>query len=370
MTNAEKKDLLKDQAYRKILDQIVSGSIKDGQFPSEPKYCCELGISRVTLRSALSRLEKEGLISRSHYYGTRVVGTSGGKRTVLLALGSLLNPAYWMSNITRELGTALRKEEINVEFCELRALQEPAELSKKYIGVFLFGAGITGNEPFMDVLKELTIPVVYLREEDNIVISDAVSSVGVNMKETWTKGFEHLALLGLRRIGVIMSSDCRNFMRMGYTGASFALYLRKMGYTEAAKMVRAVNDFSKLEETVKELILKDNAEALYCYSDELALECWDIILSCGKSVPNDVALLGFGDYHSNPSLSSMDRSCSLCVAAAVQLLLDLAGNKKKKKVHLTLPGSLYLSLSTKKINYEGIMKQVQDNNKQKRKGNV
>ena len=353
-----KRIYLKDQAYRKIFDQIVSGSIKDGKFPSEPEYCRELGISRVTLRSAFSRLEKEGLISRSHYYGTRVLGTSGFKHTVLLVFGPQLNPPHWIAMITRELGAALRKEEINVDFCGHTMLKDPAELSRKYIGIFLFGAGITGEEPFAKVLKDLSVPVVYLREEDNIAVRDAVSSVGINMKENWTAGFDYLASLGMRRIGVIMSSDHRNFMRMGYTGAAFAAHLRKRGYEEAAKMIRAIDDFSNLKEIVRKLILEDGAEALYCYSDELALKCRDIVLSCGKSVPGDVALLGFGDYHADSSLSSVDRSCSLCAAAAVPLLLELAKNRKKEKVHLTLPGGLYLSQSTKKVNCERLLKQT------------
>ena len=67
-----KNELKKDYVYRKIMEMISSNAVTDGRFPSEPEFCKLFNVSRVTLRSALKRLEKEGYITRSHYYGTRI----------------------------------------------------------------------------------------------------------------------------------------------------------------------------------------------------------------------------------------------------------------------------------------------------------
>ncbi|MBO4491831.1 MAG: winged helix-turn-helix transcriptional regulator [Lentisphaeria bacterium] len=78
------RELKKDCAYRRIMEMIRLGRVTNGRFPSEPEFCKELNVSRVTLRAALKRLEQEGMITRSHYYGTRISSTRP-MRKVLIA---------------------------------------------------------------------------------------------------------------------------------------------------------------------------------------------------------------------------------------------------------------------------------------------
>jgi GntR family transcriptional regulator len=56
--------------------EIVSGRWEPGiRLPSELELCSHFGVSRTTLRQALSRLEQEGLVSRHKGRGTFVEGT-------------------------------------------------------------------------------------------------------------------------------------------------------------------------------------------------------------------------------------------------------------------------------------------------------
>jgi DNA-binding transcriptional MocR family regulator len=53
-------------AYLALRDRISRGEFRPGvRFPGEPTLAAELGVSRVTLRHALDRLEAEGLVERS-----------------------------------------------------------------------------------------------------------------------------------------------------------------------------------------------------------------------------------------------------------------------------------------------------------------
>lgn len=65
---------LAQRAALELMDEIRSGAIADadGLMPSEAALSLRLGVSRATLREALSHLEQRGLIVRRHGIGTFV----------------------------------------------------------------------------------------------------------------------------------------------------------------------------------------------------------------------------------------------------------------------------------------------------------
>lgn len=63
---------LTDQVKSHIKEQIISGEFADGRIPSESDLAQELGVSRTTVRDALSRLENEGSVFRRQGAGTFV----------------------------------------------------------------------------------------------------------------------------------------------------------------------------------------------------------------------------------------------------------------------------------------------------------
>ena len=66
------------QAVNLINDEIASGALTPGmRLPPERQLCIQLGISRVTLRKALTRLVDEGVLSASHGRGWYVAVQGG-----------------------------------------------------------------------------------------------------------------------------------------------------------------------------------------------------------------------------------------------------------------------------------------------------
>ncbi len=55
-----------------LKERILEGQFVDGRMPSESDLATELGVSRATVRSALGRLENEGVIVRKQGAGTFV----------------------------------------------------------------------------------------------------------------------------------------------------------------------------------------------------------------------------------------------------------------------------------------------------------
>lgn len=63
---------LTDQVKAHLKERIVDGDFDEGRIPSENELATELGVSRTTVRDALSRLEQEGAIWRKQGSGTFV----------------------------------------------------------------------------------------------------------------------------------------------------------------------------------------------------------------------------------------------------------------------------------------------------------
>lgn len=63
---------LTDQVKAHVRERIEAGGFEDGRIPPEVELAEELGVSRTTVRDALSRLENEGAIYRKQGAGTFV----------------------------------------------------------------------------------------------------------------------------------------------------------------------------------------------------------------------------------------------------------------------------------------------------------
>jgi GntR family transcriptional regulator len=68
----QRKPSLTDQAKAHIKQRILDGEFADERIPAEMDLAAELGVSRTTIRDALSRLESEGVIYRKQGAGTFV----------------------------------------------------------------------------------------------------------------------------------------------------------------------------------------------------------------------------------------------------------------------------------------------------------
>ena len=345
-----KNELKKDYVYRKIMEMINSNAVTDGRFPSEPEFCKLFNVSRVTLRSALKRLEKEGIISRSQYHGTRLVQNSSAPRFLISR-----TPAHFSfsDRKTREgqyIEACCRERKIACDFCEPCFLQDPRKLAEKYSGVILSGAAIRGDEPFMDVLRQSGLPIVYCREDEQNIITDTIASVGVNMKKAFLAGIEHLAQLGFRRIMVLISDDERTFQRLGFTRQLLKNVLLERGL--ASDMI-----FHHKDNDLKEKIRDLAPEAVFCYSDYEALAMYKILKEMGQKIPQDIAVLGFGCGSDlvTPSLSSVSLVPPLFGTAVVSLLERLIENPDMKPPQLDLPFSIFSGESTAKMNLNNLL---------------
>ncbi|WP_243698602.1 FadR/GntR family transcriptional regulator [Paracoccus alkanivorans] len=68
-----KRKTLSDQLYGQILEQIVSGTLEQGEkLPSENQICSAFGVSRPVVREALRKLQDDGLVEARRGVGSFV----------------------------------------------------------------------------------------------------------------------------------------------------------------------------------------------------------------------------------------------------------------------------------------------------------
>ena len=71
-----------------LRDAIADGSLpSSGKLPSEPALAAMLGVSRATLREAITLLEAEGLVDRRHGSGTYLLPSAGLKNNMNVNFG-------------------------------------------------------------------------------------------------------------------------------------------------------------------------------------------------------------------------------------------------------------------------------------------
>ncbi len=68
-----KKSNLVDEVYRQLLEMLATGDYPEGsRLPSEPQLCETLGVSRNTVRTAISKLIALGILENQQGYGNCV----------------------------------------------------------------------------------------------------------------------------------------------------------------------------------------------------------------------------------------------------------------------------------------------------------
>ena len=87
------RTLLRDQAYVRLRDAILDGTLEPGEQLKDAEISEWLGLSRTPIREALARLEEYGLVETAPNRYTRVTALSAGDArdafTVVAALHSL-----------------------------------------------------------------------------------------------------------------------------------------------------------------------------------------------------------------------------------------------------------------------------------------
>lgn len=90
MTTTEYRTLTEDECYNRLREMIISGTYLPSQRLIEMDLASAFNVNRASIRTALARLEQEGLVERERYRGARVRLVTEGEAIEILEVREVL----------------------------------------------------------------------------------------------------------------------------------------------------------------------------------------------------------------------------------------------------------------------------------------
>ncbi len=166
-----RREKLGDQLYGQILEQIVSGALKEGdKLPSEHQICQSFQVSRPTVREALMRLHADGLVTTRQGSGTFVQKRPSGHLTRLANVSDIAGMLRSLevrialegqaAALAAQRRTPEQMETISAALAALQAAFEGSDIPAR--ADFAFHRAVakaSGNALFADLLEMLHEPI-------------------------------------------------------------------------------------------------------------------------------------------------------------------------------------------------------------------
>lgn len=108
-------------------------------------------------------------------------------------------------------------------------------------------------------------------------------------------------------------------------------------------------------DAARQLLTRDHRpDGIFCYSDSLAIGAMDEIIAAGLRIPDDIAVIGCGNLHYDPSLrvslSSIDQHSPLIGEWAGKIVLELIASKNTMPTRsIVMEPSLVVRSSTRRL---------------------
>ena len=284
---------------------IASGHYKDGEaLLTEAELKQKFGVSRQTVRQAISLLENDGLVIRRRGSGT-YVNHGARKHSGMLNVGVITTyiTDYIFPSIVRGIESALSAESCIMSLsATYNRTDHERSLLQRVLETPLDGLIVEGtktalpnpNTALYEKLWERNIPVVFINGYYP-QLPNAISVVTDDL-QGGRMAAAYLADRGYTRIGgVFKSDDMQGHLR--YQGFSDELQSRGLRVRDEAVCWFTTENKRRFlsDETGTEFVrsLEENVEAVVCYNDEIALELLKLLDEKGILVPADLSIVSF-----------------------------------------------------------------------------
>ncbi len=298
--------------YRSLAD-MLRGEISKlansgrGRIPTEMEIAEQYGVSRQTVRNALDLLEQEGLIERRQGSGSYIrLQKRDSEDAKQIAVITTFIDDYIFPAVLHEAQIIFEKNGYStlVYATENKVSKEREILSalsvKNVSAILIEGSKTalpTANSDLFMRFKEMGIPVLFIHGTYRN-LPDFPSILDDNYKGGYQLA-KYLIAKGHKRIaGIFKSDDMQGPER--YYGVVSAMLEEGLRIndssfcwydTEDRRAIITGHGEDRLDRFINKRL--SGSSAVVCYNDEIAFNLIKRMQDCGKSVPEDIAVVSF-----------------------------------------------------------------------------
>lgn len=207
------------------------------------------------------------------------------------------------------------------------------------------------DDPLVWRLLETKIPFVMVGE----VSTPDIPTVDADNRGGAALAAQHLLDLGRQRIATVMGP-----MRSGASAARRSAFERVLASAGRPLVPELMVESDFTEEgaySATQRLLPHDPDAIFAFSDRMAVGVLRALADAGRSVPDDVAVVGFDDLsparQAQPQLTTIRQEVEATGAAAVELLLERISSPDTPARRVELPTTLVVRGSTVPAAHEG-----------------
>ncbi|MCQ2394526.1 MAG: GntR family transcriptional regulator [Kiritimatiellae bacterium] len=341
------------EVWTVLREEILQGRYSaSAAFPSAVQLARRFNTTRATIRRALDQLRHDGLIGSRQGAGTFVTRRGASRRIGLIVPGVTYSEIF--PAIVSEVSRLAQKEGYVMLLGDM-ATRDTRQLKsriRRFVGklveekvagvIFqpleLMRDAVAVNREVVRALDEARIPVVLL-DCDIAPTEDSPSHdiAGIDNFAAGSRTAAHLLADGARHFVFVMNPDSDQSIVQRLRGAESAV--RAGGGTIAAVDL----DPHAPQEIRRLLSRRPRPDAVICRNDSIAAHLIVGLRRMGRSVPDDVRVVGFNDVTSativEPALTTTHIPCADVARAAFELLTAriVQPDRPPRTCHLSAP---------------------------------
>ena len=285
-----------DKVKENLKARILKGEFStEKRFPAERRLGKEYGVSRITVRHAISQLVAEGYLYRIPFKGT-YISKNISKQTIQLLINPSLNVSFFaniLEGFEKEVsndGNRLLITCTNENSEKERRFYENIREERLDGLVIIAGANSLHN---IDLIKKVSyiLPVVVVDIYLGGIEADYITSDDEKGGYLATK---HLIELGNRKILHLAGPVQHSTAKARFNGYKKALEEFDIPFEE--EMVRYCNwsiDSGYYE--TKKFLISNKVDSIFAANDEIAIGAFKAVKELGLTVPSDISIVGYGN---------------------------------------------------------------------------